>query len=921
MTNSPANDAHPMWHGKTVYFMSDRGPDWRNNIWAYDQGTQQMKQVTRFTDYDVRFPSIGPSEIVFEAGGRLYLLDLKTQKHHEVKVDVLTDRVSLKPRVEKVARLLQNGSLSPSGKRVAVEARGDVFTIPAEHGPILNLTASSGVADRYPSWSPDGKVVAYWSDRSGEYDLVIRPADGSGEEQKIASFGPGFRYRLRWSPDSQKLVFVDQAMGIRMVDRQSGQVSDIDQAASLFHGGLERFSGSWSPDSRWFAYVKELTARSRAEVIFVFDTQKGEKHQLTSGYYVDFSPAFDPTGKYLYYLSNRSYSPAYSWVDNSFIYANQTQVVAVPLRLDVPSPVAPRNDEESPKEEKKSNESEGEKKNGDKESEKKNGDKEGQDGQEAKQGKEANEGKEVKEGRKEPPQPVEIEVAGFEARGVILPPEVGAYGDVSAAEGKVIYMKRPRTGAAPRQKGVLAYFDLKEREEQVVVEEIDGYQLSADQKKVLVTQGATVAILDLKPKQKIEKKLRTAELEMLVDPKAEWRQMFNDAWRIVRDYFYDPGMHGVPWDAVKAQYSALLDDCVTRWDVNFLIGEMIAELNASHTYRGGGDTQTAMDRKVGLLGVDWALENGAYRVKHIVRGGTWDISVRSPLSEPGLGVKEGDYVLAVNGMPISAELDPWAAFEGLAEQAVVLTVNDSPTLENARKVLVRTLASEGELRQLEWIETLRKRVDEATGGRVGYIYVPSTGIDGQNELVRQFRAQFDKEALIIDERFNSGGQIPDRFVELLNRKPLSFWAVRDGQDWQWPPVGHFGPKVMLINGWSGSGGDAFPYYFRESGLGPLIGTRTWGGLIGLSGNPQLIDGGGISVPTFRMYGTDGVWFPEGHGVEPDIEVVNDPGEMAKGRDLQLERAIQEVQRLLKEKPGVSPKRPRYEDRSNGRRPS
>jgi tricorn protease len=468
---------------------------------------------------------------------------------------------------------------------------------------------------------------------------------------------------------------------------------------------------------------------------------------------------------------------------------------------------------------------------------------------------------------------------------------------------------------------VLVYFDLKEREEQVVVEEIDGYGLSADQKKVLVNQGTTLAILDLKPKQKIEKKLRTAELETLVDPKAEWRQMFTDAWRIVRDYFYDPGMHGVKWEAVKAQYSRLLDDCVTRWDVNFVIGEMIAELNASHTYRGGGDIQSAIDRKVGLLGVDWSLENGAYRIKHIVSGGDWDISVRSPLREPGVAVREGDYVLAVNGMPILTERDPWAAFQGLAEQTVVLTVNDKPTLEGARKVLVNTLASEGELRQLEWIEGLRKRVDEATGGRVGYIYVPSTGIDGQNELVRQFRAQFDKEALIIDERFNSGGQIPDRFVELLNRKPLSFWAVRDGQDWQWPPVGHFGPKVMLINGWSGSGGDAFPYYFRESGLGPLIGTRTWGGLIGLSGNPQLIDGGGINVPTFRMYGTDGVWFPEGHGVEPDIEVVNDPGEMAKGRDPQLERAVQEVLRLLKEKPGVSPKRPRYEDRSNGMRPS
>ena len=402
---------------------------------------------------------------------------------------------------------------------------------------------------------------------------------------------------------------------------------------------------------------------------------------------------------------------------------------------------------------------------------------------------------------------------------------------------------------------------------------------------------------------------------MTVDPRAEWRQMFNDVWRFERDFFYDPGMHGVDWNAMKERYGRMLQDAVTRWDVNYVIGELIAELNSSHTYRGGGALEKPLQRGVGMLGVDWALENGAYRIKTIVGGAPWDENVLSPLAEPGVNVREGDYVLAVNGAPIDAAQDPWAAFQGLADQTLRLTVNDRPTLDGARQVIVRTLAGEGRLRYLNWVETNRRRVEKDTNGRIGYIYVPDTGTDGQDDLVRQFYAQFDRDGLIIDERFNSGGQIPDRFIELLNRPALSFWAVRDGRDWQWPPVANFGPKVMLINGWSGSGGDAFPYYFRETGLGPLIGMRTWGGLIGVSGAPPLIDGGGVTVPTFRMYSPQGKWFAEGHGVDPDIEVVDDPGLMAKGKDPQLERGIQEIMRLLAEKPGPKPKRPAYENRS------
>jgi tricorn protease len=420
--------------------------------------------------------------------------------------------------------------------------------------------------------------------------------------------------------------------------------------------------------------------------------------------------------------------------------------------------------------------------------------------------------------------------------------------------------------------------------------------------------------VDVGENQKLDKKMPTSQLEMTVDPKAEWNQIFTDVWRIERDFFYDPNMHGVDWNEMRVRYGKLLENAVTRWDVNYVIGELISELSSSHTYRGGGDVNEGEVRHFGYLGVDWELVNGAYRIKDIVTDAPWDTEVRSSLAQPGVDVHQGDYVLAVNGQPVDVTRAPWAAFEGLADKTVELTVNSKPTMEGARRVVVQTLTDETRLRNLAWIESNRKCVDELSGGRIGYIYVPSTGIDGQTELVRQFAAQFDKEGLIVDERFNSGGQIPDRFIELLDRKPLAFWAVRDGKNWQWPVYASFGPKVMLINGWSGSGGDAFPDYFRKAGLGPLIGTRTWGGLIGVTGAPGLIDGGYITVPTFRMYNPDGTWFKEGHGVDPDIEVKDDPSQLAKGVDPQLEAGVQEVLKLLKTKPLVAPKRPAYEKR-------
>jgi tricorn protease len=886
VSTTDANDAQPMWHGKLLYFLSDRGPAQRANIWAFDPATDSARQVTRYADYDIHFPSSGPTDIVFEKGGRLFLLDLASEQAREVPVQVVTDLTTLKPRLDSVGRLIQNAGISPTGKRAVFEARGDVFTLPAENGPAFDLTRTSGAAERFPAWSPDGKWIAYWSDQAGEYELAIRPADGSGAEEQLTHLGPGFRYHLFWSPDGKKLAFIDQTMAISIFDRDSKKVTPVDREQYYYEGGLQGFTPSWSADSRWLAYARDLPA-TQHRALFLFDTKGGTRTQVTTGFYDDFSPVFDPDGKYLYFYSNRHFQPVYSDVDNTWVYPNATSLLAIPLRTDVASPLAPKNDEEPATPAASTTPPAG--------------------GAAAKP--KADSAKVPA-----PPAPVNIDLEGLETRAVALPIEPGNYGELFALSGKVMYRRIPRTGSTDKRNPVVTW-DLKDRKEETILEDADGIALSANREKLLAVKDNRYAIVDVKPGQKLDKPLATAGLTLTVDPRAEWQQVFNDVWRFERDYFYDPQMHGVDWKAARADYQKLLDAAVTRWDVNFVIGELISELSASHTYRGGGDLQPPGRRGVGLLGADWSLENGAYRVKHIVDGAPWDDEVRSPLRTPGVNVKEGDYLLAVNGVPVDATQDPWAALDGLADQTVQLTVNDKPTLTGARRVLVKTLSDESRLRNLEWIDANRRRVDVATHGRVGYVYVPSTGVDGQTELLRQFLAQFGKDGMIVDERFNSGGQIPDRFVELLNRPPLAYYAVRDGLDWQWPPAAHFGAKVMLINGWSGSGGDAFPTFFREAKLGPLIGTRTWGGIIGISGVPGLIDGGAVTVPTFRQYDPRGKWFAEGHGVEPDLAVVDDPSLMARGGDPQLERGIQEVLRALQEHPYVQPKRPAYEDRT------
>ncbi len=950
MTDFAGTDAIPMWHENTIYFLSDRDERKKLNIWAYDLDTKDVRQITRFIEYDVKWPSIGPDAIIFENGGKLHLLDLASETSQPVSIQVPADLPEVRPRLKDLSKHIQSYSISPTGKRALFEARGEVLTVPEKHGSVRNLTNTSGVAERNPTWSPDGKCVAYFSDRTGEYELYTRPADGKGSEKQITDKGKAFRYQPVWSPDSKRIAFSDKTGSLFIADVENGELKFIDKDE---WSSMESYS--WSADSRWLAYSKR-TANAHG-VILIYDTDSQRVRQVTSDYYDDTYPIFDREGKYLFFRSNRAFTPIYGDMDSTWIYANSTQVYAATLRKDLGSPIAPRSDEEPVVEDEEEKEKD-KKENGDKKEpdEKSRGEDEGrgfifsspilrpgselalsvpkgrvywgvdeeEDDSQSEATPEQSEEQQEEEpdtGEKEEAEGVEIDFEGFEQRVVRLPIQAGTIGALQAVKDKLVFCRYLPAGATKPDEpsGTLLYYDLQEREEKTVISGIDSYDVSADGKKVLYKSKSTYGIIDLAENKKVgDGKIASDKLQAWIKPHEEWQQIFTEAWRVQRDFFYDPNMHGLDWNTIKQRYEVLLPYVMDREDLNYVIGEMIAELNASHTYVRGGDLEEPEKISVGLLGCDFELdtENNAYRIKKIYEGAAYDAEARSPLREPGIEVNEGDYLLAVNGQKVDTAKDPWAAFQGLADEVVMLTIHSSPDMNDARQVYVKPASSDFSLRYLAWVESNRQKVQQATNNRVGYIYVPDTGRNGQNELVRQFIPQRTKEALIIDERFNSGGQIPDRFIELLNRPIYNYWARRDHRDWQTPFVAHTGPKVMIVNGWAGSGGDAFPYYFRKAGLGSLIGTRTWGGLIGISGNPRPIDGGFVSAPTFGLWSTQGNWEVEGYGVQPDYEIENAPHEMVAGRDPQLEKAIEVITARLEKEPPQRPQKPAYPDRSD-----
>ncbi|UCF66887.1 MAG: PD40 domain-containing protein, partial [Acidobacteriota bacterium] len=894
ITDWEGTDTQPMWHGRKIYYLSDAGPEHRLNIWSFDLDSGQRQQITTFSDYDVKWPAIGPGpegagEIVFQHGARLRLLDLASLRSRIVEVKIPGARPTLLAELRDVSGAIHWWSLSPTGKRAVVEARGDVWTLPAEHGAPRNVSRTSGVAERFPTWSPDGKWIAYQSDASGEYHLYVRSADGKAEPLQLTDEGQTFRYEPVFSPDSQWIVFSDKSGTLTLVDVDSGRARQIDRDPRA--AVRERGDFNFSHDSRFLAFWRNADGGFQRS-IFIYELETARARRVTSDMFDDASPAFDRNGDYLFFTSSRSFAPLYSAVDTTFIYAKTDRIYLVPLRADEPSPFAPKSDEEKPEDQ--DDESEGD------EPQKKDDKDEKNDAEDS-----------------DKPENVEIAFDRFEQRAVALPIEPGRFGRVAVNDkGELVFVRLPVRGSDAKGSVHLFKLDDDEREEKTIVDGVNDFEISADGKKLLVLVNGKAAIYDAAADAK-GKDVVTSPMMTRIDPRAEWEQLFTEAWRLLRDFFYDPNMHGVDWPQIRAQYRAMLVDCTTRQEVGYVIREMISELNVGHAYYGPGPDETNEPRRnVGLLGVDFELANGAYRVKDIHQGAPWDVDARGPLGEPGLDIAPGDYVLAVNGVPVDVSKAPWAAFEGLAGQSIYVTVGDEPRMgEGARELLVRPVEDEQPLRYRTWVARHMATVDEKSGGRVGYIHVPDTGIRGQNELVRQYFGQVHKEALIIDERWNGGGQVPSRFIEMLNRPVTNYWALRDGLDWPWPPDAHHGPKCMLINGQAGSGGDLFPAYFRQAQLGKLIGTRTWGGLVGISGNPRLIDGAIVTVPRFAFYETDGTWGIEGHGVEPDIEVIDDPAQHQDGTDPQLDAAIAHLLGEIERNGYRPPERPAYTDRS------
>jgi len=952
-------DSIPMWHGRDLYYLSDEGPSHRLNIWRYDPENGRREQITSFTDFDVKWPAIGPDDgspgvIVFQLGPKLMLLDLTTRTSVEVPVQVPGNRPQIAPRTEDLSKRIFSWGISPTGKRVVVEARGDLWTLPAEHGTPRAITRTNGVAERSPAWSPDGRWIAFFDDTAGEYELFIVAADGSGERRQLTQEAGPFKTGITWSPDSKHIGYTDRAGTLRLVTLEGGAIAVVDREP---RGGAP--NPAFSADSRWIAYSRSDDGNDNSS-LWAYEISSGERHRLTSGVFDDGSPVFSRNGDWIFFVSSRTFQPRYGDFDDSWIYTGSATLMAMPLRADVKYPWLPEFDDEKPKDEKKPDEKkdgdekkdddkdapkpddnkDGDEKDAPKPDDKKDGDAPPKDADGEKPAGDDGEKPKRPAGKagdkaKDAPKEVKFDFDGIEARSVPLPVPPGRFGALGVNDqSQVLYARlsdaQGRRGRGPDDDAgagikLLDLTDKKKEEKSVGPGR--SFEVSADGKKLLVPgTGGGMNILDAKAGAKAQAVVTTPMFTQ-VDPRVEWRQIIQDAYRIMRDYFYEEGLHKVDWAAERDRALRLVEYANSREDVNFIIAEMISELNVGHAYlQGTGDTESApTGPSAGMLGVDFELveKDGAkaYSIKRIIRGAPWDSDARNPLEAPGNLVKEGEFVLAVNGTPLDPSRDPWSAFLGFAGKSTSLRVGPNPVDDDkARTVVIEPISSENGLRFRDWIERNRAFVAERSKGQIGYVYVPNTGVDGQTELVRQFQGARQHAGLIIDERWNGGGQIPNRFIELLNRPLTNYWAIRDQRDWEQPRGAHHGPKAMLINGLAGSGGDMFPWLFRHHKLGPLVGTRTWGGLVGISGNPRFIDGGNISVPRFAFYKLDGTWGIEGHGVDPDIEVIDDPGVMrggleAGGRDPQLEAAIDAVLEELRRNPPRDPPRPPGPDRS------
>ena len=885
------NDFNPMWIGNKIYFLSDRNGPF--TLFVYDVNTKKVSEVIKNEGLPFKFASAGPGAIVYEQFGSIHLYDLKSERERAVDIRLTADLAEVRPHFENVAEHIENAVISPTGVRAAFEAHGEILTAPAEKGNIRNLTNSPSVEDRDPAWSPDGKWIAYFSDDSGEYALHLRDQSGMGEVKKI-SLGnpPSFFYSPQWSPDSKKIAYTDKRLNVWYIDLDKQTPVKLD--TDYYENPQRNLNPSWSPDSEWITYTKMLENHLRA--VFVYSLEYGKATQITDGMSDAEYAAFDKNGKYLYFTASTNIGPTTGWLDlSSFGHQVTRSVYVVVLRKDLPSPLAPESDEE-----------------------KVNAPGEAA-GEPAKKS-EGAAGKEQPEKKKEEAVKVTIDFDGIGQRILALPIPPREYIGLAAGKtGEVFLLSTDavRGDMPPGPPTATLYkFDLKKRKVDSLMGGLSTFDLSFDGEKFLYQQGKEWGIAGTEqPIKPGEGRLKLENMEVWVEPRAEWKQMFNEVWRIERDFLYDPHLHGVDIGAMKRRYEPFLARLGSRDDLNYLFEQMLGEINVGHMFVFGGNIPEVKPIRVGLLGADYSIENGRYRFAHVFNGENWNPQLRAPLTQPGVNVKEGEYLLAVNGLEVHGTENVYSFFQETAGKQIVLKVGPNPDGSGSREVTVVPVESEAALRNREWIEDNLRLVDKLSGGKIAYVYLPDTANGGYTNFNRYFFAQVGKPAAVIDERFNAGGAAADYVIEYLQRKTWNYWMTRQGADFTTPEGEIPGPKAMVTNEYAGSGGDALPWYFHHVGLGPLIGKRTWGGLVGIYDYPTLMDGGVVTAPRVAFFNTEGQWDVENHGVAPDIQVELDPHAWREGHDTQLEKAVDVVMKELGSNPPQTPKHPPFPDYS------
>ena len=915
-----SNDTNPMWVGQTVYFLSDRNG--AVSLFAYDTATKQVSEVVKNDGLDFKSASAGANAIVYEQFGSLHLYDLNTRKEQAIQVRVTGDLPEVRADYVKVdPKRIHTYGLSPTGARAVMEAWGEIFTVPTDKGDIRNLTHSPAVADRDPAWSPDGRWIAYLSDQPGEYELQLRPQNVTGEVRHIGLGSPAsFFYAPQWSPDSKRIALTDKRMNVWYVEVDGGKMTKV--ATDYYDTPLRALTPVWSPDSKWLAYTKQLPSHFHG--VFIYSLDQGKEFQVTDGLSDAMFPAFDKGGKYLYFTASTDLGPGSAWLDMSSLgHAVSRSVYVAVLSKSDASPLAPESDEEKAKEEGKSRADTDKNEKG-KPLSAGQGKKSG--GSAA--GDAAKADKDKAEDKAEEPVVVRFDAEGISQRILALPIPAKNYLGLTAGKAGIVFLAEAAQVLHESDfedlRTVVQRFDLTKRKVDKFMDDISDFTLSADGSKMLYRKGEQFAVTsteappapgaDAKPG---EGPLKLNNFEVRTEPRAMWKQMYNEAWRIERDFLYDPNHHGLDLDKTAKRYAPFLDNLGSREELNYLLEEALGHIEVGHVFVGGGYKPEVKRTKTGLLGADYALENGRYRITHVYDGENWNPDLQAPLTQPGVNVKAGDYILAVNGKELRSSDNIYGFFQETAGQQVVLKVGSDAAGKGAREVTVVPVDNEGGLRRRAWIEDNRRKVDELSGGKAAYVYLPNTAEDGFSYFNRYFFAQVGKEAVVLDERFNEGGDLADYIIDSLRRPLLSMMTARDGHDFASPAAAIYGPKVMIINEMSGSGGDAQPWYFRKAGIGPLVGKNTWGGLVGIYDYPELIDGGGVTAPRVAIYGLKGDWEVEGHGIAPDYDVDFDPAAVRKGHDPQLEKAVEVVMQLLKEHPLPEYKKPPYPNHHAG----